>query len=299
MKRLALALISLSVVVALDVPTAHAQSRGTRGGRGGASIGRAGGSGRSAVAVPRGAGSRISGATRSGSQRQRGRVTGRAMPRGTSQGGRISSRGGNRRAPGGGLSQAVRRTAGGRGSLTGRAVPRPFASRAGTRRPVPSFDARGHGLGFSGRRAFRSRFHGRAYGGSGIYGSHFYFPGYSSFGYYPYRHHYYPPYYGYGSYGYGYGNGYRSSYGRGYYGNGSQSTGTLRLNVTPGRAQVFVDGYFRGSVDDFDGVLQRLRLEEGTHQIEIRADGYEPLLFDVRIGIGETITYEGDLRPLP
>ncbi len=271
MKRLALALISLSVVVALDVPTAHAQSRGTRGGRGGASIGRAVGSGRSAVAVPRGAGSRISGATRSGSQRQRGRVTGRAMPRGMSQGGRISSRGGNRRAPGGGLGHAVRRTPG----------------------------ARGHGLGFSGRRAFRSRFHGRAYGGSGIYGSSFYFPGYSSFGYYPYRHYYYPSYYGYGSYGYGYGNGYRSSYDRGYYGNGPQSTGTLRLNVTPGHAQVFVDGYFRGSVDDFDGVVQRLRLEEGTHQIEIRADGNEPLLFDVRIGIGETITYEGDLRPLP
>ncbi len=262
MKRLALALISLSVVVALEVPTAHAQSRGTRGGRGGASIGRAVGSGRSAVAVPRGAGSRISGATRSGSQRQRGRVTGRAMPRGTSQGGRISSRGGNRRAPvAGGLGQAVRRTPGGRG----------------------------------GRRAFTSRFYGRAYGGSRIYGSHFYFPGYSvfGFGYYPYRHYgYYPPYYGYGS-------GYGSSYDRGYYGNGPQLTGTLRVNVTPGHAQVFVDGYFVGSVDDFDGVSQRLRLEEGTHQIEIRADGSEPLLFDVRNGIGETITYEGDLRSLP
>ncbi len=276
MKRLALALISLSVVVALEVPTAHAQSRGTRGGRGGASIGRAVGSGRSAGAVPRGAGSRISGATRSGSQRQRGRVTGRAMPRGTSQGGRISSRGGNRRAPVvGGLGQAVRRTPGGRG----------------------------------GRRAFTSRFYRRAYGGSGIYGSHFYFPGYSvfGFGYLPYRHYgYYPPYYGYRSYGYGYYppyygycSGYGSSYDRGYYGNGPQLTGTLRVNVTPGHAQVFVDGYFVGSVDDFDGVSQRLRLEEGTHQIEIRADGYEPLLFDVRIGIGETITYEGDLRPLP
>ena len=162
-----------------------------------------------------------------------------------------------------------------------------------TRRP---FHVRGSGFGFGGQWAFTSRFYRPAYGGPAIYGSYFYFPSYSVFGfsYYPYRHYgYYPSYSGYGSYGY------RSSYGRGYYGNGPRLTGALRLNVKPGHAQVFVDGYFVGSVDDFDSTLQRLRLEEGPHKIEIQAAGYEPLIFHVRIRIGDTITYRGELRPRP
>jgi len=40
-------------------------------------------------------------------------------------------------------------------------------------------------------------------------------------------------------------------------------TGFLRLKVRPRQAQVFVDGSFVGVVNEFDGVFQRLRLEEG------------------------------------
>ena len=162
-----------------------------------------------------------------------------------------------------------------------------------TQRP---FHLRRYGFGFGGRRGFTSRFYRPAHGGLAIYGSYFYFPSDRVFGFsdYPYRHYgYYPSYYGYGSYGYG------SSYGRGYYGNGPRSTGSLRLDIKPGHAQVLVDGYFVGSVDDFDSVSQRLRLEEGPHKIEIRAAGYEPLVFDVRIRIGDTVRYRGELPPLP
>jgi hypothetical protein len=58
-----------------------------------------------------------------------------------------------------------------------------------------------------------------------------------------------------------------------------------------------VDGYYAGVVDDFDGVFQALRLEEGPYRIEIVAPGYEPIDFDVRIQPGRKITYRGDLRP--
>ena len=128
-----------------------------------------------------------------------------------------------------------------------------------------------------------------------IFGTSFYFGGYNTFGVgfggYPSHYSYAYPY-GYWSHypRYGYGSGAIYGYG---------PTGTLRLKVKPRHAEVFVDGYFVGRVDDFDGVFQSLRLEEGPYQIEILADGYEPLVLDVRILWGEKITYEGDLLPLP
>ena len=66
-------------------------------------------------------------------------------------------------------------------------------------------------------------------------------------------------------------------------------TGTLRLEVEPAElAQVFVDGEYVGTPVDLDGQLE---LAPGTRRIEIRARGFEPLAFDVRILAGRTITY--------
>ena len=73
--------------------------------------------------------------------------------------------------------------------------------------------------------------------------------------------------------------------------------GELRLRVQPRDAEVYVDGYYAGIVDDFDGVTQGLRLEEGSYRIEIVAPGYAPLEFDVRIQPGRKIDYRGDLLP--
>lgn len=116
--------------------------------------------------------------------------------------------------------------------------------------------------------------------------------------YYPRR--YYP--YGYGAFGLGYfyydpyvwyPHDYRfTGYGYGY------PTGEIRLDVSPRHAEVYVDGYYAGVVDDFDGFFQSLRLEEGPYRLEIVAPGYEPLVFDVRIQPGRKITYRGDLLPL-
>lgn len=83
------------------------------------------------------------------------------------------------------------------------------------------------------------------------------------------------------------------------YGSYGYPVGELRLKVHPNDAQVFIDGYYAGRVDDFDGVFQSLRLEEGEYQVEIVLPGYEPLAFNVRIFPGEKTTYEGDLIPEP
>jgi hypothetical protein len=122
----------------------------------------------------------------------------------------------------------------------------------------------------------------------------FYYPGYWGFGAF-----YYDPFWwGYSPYGYysgypygGYGGGYGYG-GSSYYGD----YGKLRLKVKPRDAQVFVDGYFSGTVDQYDGVFQRLTLKAGGHRIEIRAPGYQTLSFEVMIAPSETVTYNGDLK---
>jgi len=60
-----------------------------------------------------------------------------------------------------------------------------------------------------------------------------------------------------------------------------------------------VDGYFAGQVDDFDGKFQRLHVEPGPHRIEVRADGYAPLSFEIQVPAGRTVNYSGELRRLP
>jgi hypothetical protein len=113
---------------------------------------------------------------------------------------------------------------------------------------------------------------------------------------------YYGGYYPWGYGGFGVGGYYGGYYDPWYYGGyqpyyrGYDYEGRLRLKVKPEHAEVFVDGYFAGLVDDFDGVFQRLHIEPGPHRIEIRADGYEPLVFEIRTLPYRTITYTGELR---
>jgi len=132
---------------------------------------------------------------------------------------------------------------------------------------------------------------------------------------YPYR--YYPNYsryydpWGYGSFGLGYfyyspwawgpsyaGYGYPGYY-PGYGGAYSYDVGSVKLKVKPEDAEVWVDGYYAGTVDDFDGVFQALKLESGPYRIEIRKPGYETLTFDVRVQPERSVTFRGTMRPVP
>ena len=59
-----------------------------------------------------------------------------------------------------------------------------------------------------------------------------------------------------------------------YRGYGIDRGAAVRLEVTPKEAEVYVDGYYAGVVDDFDGTFQRLHVEPGQHEIELYLDGY-------------------------
>jgi hypothetical protein len=125
---------------------------------------------------------------------------------------------------------------------------------------------------------------GGYYGGYGYYDPWGY--GYGGAGYGGYYGGYYDPWYG------GYPTYPQSSY------TSSTDEGSLKLKIKPRQAEVYVDGYFVGVVDDFDGVFQRLHIDSGAHRIEVRANGYEPLEFEVRITPEHTTTYTGELRKI-
>lgn len=70
--------------------------------------------------------------------------------------------------------------------------------------------------------------------------------------------------------------------------------GALRLEVEPRRLlQVYVDGRFAGTPDDFNDVLE---LTPGPRLIELRARGYRTLAFNADIVADRVITYRGALE---
>jgi hypothetical protein len=48
----------------------------------------------------------------------------------------------------------------------------------------------------------------------------------------------------------------------------------MRLEVKPREAEVYIDGFYAGIVDDFDGTFQRLRARPGEHEIVLYLDGF-------------------------
>jgi len=83
-------------------------------------------------------------------------------------------------------------------------------------------------------------------------------------------------------------------YGAGYAGYGSD----LRVLVKPNNASVFVDGYFAGEVDDFDGVFQRLHLEPGQHEIVVYLPGHRSIRQRLYFSPRSTRKLSGSLESL-
>ena len=158
----------------------------------------------------------------------------------------------------------------------------------------------GNGGGRSSSYSTAEQRHPRAGTGGGAYRPYRYYPGYGYWygpGYSSAYYYGYWPYYGASAYwgvgGY-YGGGYGAGYGGGYYGGGyygggspyyrsysSSDASALRLLVEPDDARVYVDGYYAGEVDDFDGMFQRLNVAPGRHEITLKKDGYRTHRFKV------------------
>ena len=74
---------------------------------------------------------------------------------------------------------------------------------------------------------------------------------------------------------------------------------SLRIQVTPRDTEVYVDGYYAGVVDDYDGMWQRLRVEPGQHEIALYHDGYRTVRERVYLARDKTFTIKRQLEALP
>jgi hypothetical protein len=125
------------------------------------------------------------------------------------------------------------------------------------------------------------------------------FPGYPvgvgvgfHYPYHGYRYGY--PWYPYGGYPYPYPYVYGQIYPYPYY----DPYAGLKLQVTPRQTEVFVDGYFAGVVDNFDGTFQRLDLAPGEHDVELYLPGHRPVHQQLYLQPGRTSKVKLTMQPL-
>ena len=123
-------------------------------------------------------------------------------------------------------------------------------------------------------------------GGVGI--GAYYQPRYYSSFYSPFYSRFYDPWspYRYGGYS-------QYQYGQFY---GPESA--LRLQVSPRTTEVFVDGYYAGTVDDFDGIFQRLRLAAGEYEVTLYLPAYRTVTQQLLLQPGRTLREKHVMVPL-
>lgn len=131
--------------------------------------------------------------------------------------------------------------------------------------------------------------------GGGYYGGYYRYP------YYGYRYYGYP--FSYGWYGSPY---FYAGWGSPYapypyyqaYGGAYDASASLRLDVTPNDAEVFIDGYLSGTVDDFDGTFQRLHVSPGAHELTLYRDGFKTVHQALHLSSGSTFKVSYKMEPL-
>ena len=71
------------------------------------------------------------------------------------------------------------------------------------------------------------------------------------------------------------------------------------MSVAPVETEVYINGYYAGLADDFDGLFQRLYVPAGEHEIELRLEGYQSFGVKVYVSPGDTREITHRMRPLP
>ncbi len=89
------------------------------------------------------------------------------------------------------------------------------------------------------------------------------------------------PYYPYGAYGFG-----------------GRSTADVRVQVVPKQTEVFVDGYYAGTADDFDGVFKRLHTTPGGHAITLHLEGYRTVTENIYVRPDSTFKIQDTMDKL-
>ena len=81
-------------------------------------------------------------------------------------------------------------------------------------------------------------------------------------------------------------------------GQSQANTGGVSFDITPGTAEVLVDGWYVGTVGEFTPTSRPLDLSPGRHRIEIRAPGFRTMDFDANISRDRLLPYQGAMQAL-
>ena len=75
---------------------------------------------------------------------------------------------------------------------------------------------------------------------------------------------------------------------------------SLQLRVLPRNAEVFIDGFYAGTVDDFDGSYEgrALRVDAGNHTVEVFLPGHHILTQKIHLQPDRTFILGAVLEPL-
>ena len=73
------------------------------------------------------------------------------------------------------------------------------------------------------------------------------------------------------------------------------ATAEVKLEVTPNRAAVFMDGAFLGPVHDFGGTGRALLISPGKHQIKIALAGYQTFETEINLIANQKFTVKTNL----
>ena len=141
---------------------------------------------------------------------------------------------------------------------------------------------------------------GHGSGGGGYYPGYPGYPGGGWGGYYPgWGYGSWWPYGSFGWYGGYYGGYYGYPWGWGggtVYHHVESESGSVRVLVDPSEARVYVDGYYAGTVDDFDGLFQRLHVSPGRHEIALKLEGYKTHRVKVYVAPESTVKVDYDME---
>ena len=77
-------------------------------------------------------------------------------------------------------------------------------------------------------------------------------------------------------------------YGYGAYPIAGSAAGGVRVLATPKQAEVYVDGFYAGVVDDFDGTFQRLHMTPGGHAFTLHLEGYRTVTRNIYVTPDDT-----------
>ncbi|MEQ1761163.1 MAG: PEGA domain-containing protein [Vicinamibacterales bacterium] len=76
------------------------------------------------------------------------------------------------------------------------------------------------------------------------------------------------------------------------------SASAIRTRVKPLETEIYLNGYFAGIVDDFDGIFQRLYVPAGEHVIELRLASHRSYMRKVYVAPGDTFELDHRMEPL-